>query len=90
MVYASSFSKTVCPGIRVGYLVGPSDLIAAMRKRATETYISPNMVAQAIVAEFCELRGDRPLDRDRQGARCASAATPPAPRSSGTSPTPAS
>ena len=22
VVYASSFSKTVCPGIRVGYLVG--------------------------------------------------------------------
>jgi 2-aminoadipate transaminase len=53
VVYASSFSKTVCPGIRVGYLVGPSQLIGALRKRATETYISPNMVAQSIVAEFC-------------------------------------
>jgi 2-aminoadipate transaminase len=54
VVYASSFSKTVAPGIRVGYLVGPEELIAAIRKRATETYISPNMVAQAIVAEFCD------------------------------------
>jgi len=53
VVYASSFSKTVCPGIRVGYLVGPEALIAEIRNRATSTYISPNMVAQAIVNEFC-------------------------------------
>jgi 2-aminoadipate transaminase len=53
VVYASSFSKTVCPGIRVGYLVGPVDLIARIVKRATNTYISPNMVAEAIVYEFC-------------------------------------
>jgi 2-aminoadipate transaminase len=53
VVYASSFSKTVCPGIRVGYLVGPADLIAAIGQLATNTYISPNMVAQSIVYEFC-------------------------------------
>ena len=53
VVYASSFSKTVCPGIRVGYLAGPEERIAAIVKLATGTYISPSMVSQAIVAEFC-------------------------------------
>ncbi|MFI4992610.1 MAG: PLP-dependent aminotransferase family protein [Solirubrobacterales bacterium] len=53
VVYASSFSKTVCPGIRVGYLVGPASLIAAVAKLATNTYISPSMVSQSIVYEFC-------------------------------------
>jgi 2-aminoadipate transaminase len=53
VVYASSFSKTVCPGIRVGYLVGPEALIDDIRKLATSTYISPSMVSESIVNEFC-------------------------------------
>jgi DNA-binding transcriptional MocR family regulator len=52
VVYASSFSKTVCPGIRVGYLVGSRELIAKIVKIATSTYISPSMVSQAIVYQF--------------------------------------
>jgi 2-aminoadipate transaminase len=78
VVYASSFSKTVCPGIRVGYLVGPQPTITAVRKEATETYISPNMVAQAIVAEFCHSGAlERSIDivkaalRERRDATCA-------------------
>ena len=52
VVYASSFSKTVCPGIRVGYLVGPAAVIKQIQGIATNTYISPNMVAQSIVNAF--------------------------------------
>ncbi|EHN10403.1 putative valine-pyruvate aminotransferase [Patulibacter medicamentivorans] len=57
VVYASSFSKTVCPGVRVGYLIGPPELIARIVRRATNTYIAPSQVAQAIVHRF--VTGDR-------------------------------
>jgi DNA-binding transcriptional MocR family regulator len=52
VVYASSFSKTVCPGIRVGYLAGPQAIIKQVQTLGTNTYISPNMVAQSIVNQF--------------------------------------
>jgi 2-aminoadipate transaminase len=57
IVYASSFSKTVSPGVRVGYLVGPAEEIATLAKRANETYISPNMLAEAVVFELCRSGG---------------------------------
>ncbi len=85
VVYASSFSKTVCPGIRVGYLVGPEELIKRVRTLGTHTYISPNMVAQSIVAEFCESGVDRDARSRPSRRRCASGATRPAARSSSTS-----
>ncbi len=68
VIYASSFSKTVCPGIRVGYLVGPAPLIARVNTLATNTYISPSMVSQAIVYEFC--RGDA-LERSIETVKAA-------------------
>jgi 2-aminoadipate transaminase len=52
VVYACSFSKTVCPGLRTGYLVGPADIIAKIAAAATNTYIAPNMFAQATIYQF--------------------------------------
>jgi 2-aminoadipate transaminase len=57
VVHASSFSKTVSPGVRVGYLAGPGEEIAKLSKRANETYISPNMLAEAVVLELCRSGG---------------------------------
>jgi len=68
VVHASSFTKTVCPGVRVGYLVGPAPLIGDIAKRATNLYISPGMVAQAIVHQFC-VSGD--IDRSIETVRAA-------------------
>jgi DNA-binding transcriptional MocR family regulator len=53
VVFASSFTKTVCPGVRVGYLIGSIETVAAITKVALNTYISPNMLAEATVHQFC-------------------------------------
>jgi DNA-binding transcriptional MocR family regulator len=53
VVHACSFTKTVCPGVRVGYLVGPAETIETIAKRATNLYISAGQVAQGIVHQFC-------------------------------------
>ncbi|AEB47865.1 PLP-dependent aminotransferase family protein [Micromonospora maris] len=68
VVHASSFTKTVCPGVRVGYLVGPADVIGAIASKATSLYISPGMVAQAIVHQFC-VSGD--IERSIETVRAA-------------------
>jgi DNA-binding transcriptional MocR family regulator len=70
VVYASSFSKTVCPGIRVGYLIGPQAVIKQIQTLATNTYISPNMVAQSIVNQFCRSgRIDSAIDTVKNALR---------------------
>lgn len=53
VVAAGSFTKTVCPGVRVGYLIGPTVTIDEIGRRAVNTYISPNMLSEVTVHEFC-------------------------------------
>ena len=53
VIHASSFSKTVSPGVRAGYLAGPTEEIAMLAKRGSEHYISPNMLAESVVLELC-------------------------------------
>jgi 2-aminoadipate transaminase len=52
VVYTSSFSKTVAPGLRVGYFILPSDLRAELEATSTSTYITPGLMGQATVYEF--------------------------------------
>ena len=69
VVYASSFSKTVCPGIRVGYLVGPRELIATVVKIATEHLHLAEHGLAGDRQPVLPLGRDRAIDRDRpQGA----------------------
>jgi 2-aminoadipate transaminase len=53
VVHASSFTKTVCPGVRVGYLVGPTSVISSIARKATNLYISAGQFAQSTVYQFC-------------------------------------
>ena len=52
VAYSSSFSKTIAPGLRVGYFVLPNALERELEALATSTYITPVLLGQATVFEF--------------------------------------
>ena len=54
VTYASSFSKTVAPGLRVGWFVAPADLAARLEARAVSNYISPPFLSQATVFQLID------------------------------------
>jgi 2-aminoadipate transaminase len=51
--YINSFSKTMSPGIRVGFLIGPENIMPTLHKWSEDTYIHPSLVTEGIVYEFC-------------------------------------
>ncbi len=53
-VYASSFSKTVSPGIRLGYAIAPKDIMAKLVVGKQTTDVCSNNLAQRAVYEFIE------------------------------------
>jgi 2-aminoadipate transaminase len=50
--YMSSFSKTISPGLRVGFMIVPDRLADELAAAATDTYITPVLLSQAVVYEF--------------------------------------
>jgi 2-aminoadipate transaminase len=70
VIYSSSFSKVVAPGIRVGYAVLPEELVKPIEAVATETYISPSIFVQGALHEFVTAgRYEEALERVRAGLR---------------------
>jgi len=52
VMYSSSFSKTIAPGLRVGYAIVPAALEHRLEELVASTYITPALLAQATVYEF--------------------------------------
>ena len=52
VMYSSSFSKTIAPGLRVGYAIVPEALASELEDLVASTYITPALLSQATVSEF--------------------------------------
>ena len=71
-LYSSSFSTTIAPGLRVGWLVLPEGLADDIAADAADSYITPSLLSQATVFEFITPRQLRaPSRRLRAAAEAA-------------------
>ena len=53
VLHMSSFTKLLSPGLRVGYIVAPEEILQELAPIVANTYVCPGLVAQGIVYEFC-------------------------------------
>ena len=54
VIFSTSFSKTCAPGLRVGYMILPVELVRPVEALAASTYIGPPLLTQAMVHEFIQ------------------------------------
>ncbi len=52
VITMSSFSKLLSPGIRVGFMIAPAELVRAVTRLGEDTYLSPVLPTQAAVSEY--------------------------------------
>lgn len=56
-VYLSSFSKTLGPALRLGFIIAPDPLVADLRRRKFLASLSGDGYTQNLVADFVDRRG---------------------------------
>lgn len=64
VLHMSSFSKVLAPGLRLGYVVGPADVVAGLVQWAVDSYIGPVLPTQGMVYEYCR-QGLLPVNVER-------------------------
>lgn len=70
VAFSGSFSKTVAPGLRVGWLILPAPLAASVATLANDTYISASFLAQATIDEYLAAGAFEPnIERTRAQLR---------------------
>jgi 2-aminoadipate transaminase len=70
VVFLSSFSKTVAPGIRTGYVILPEEVVPEIEALVLEHYVSPAIFVEAALFEFVTNGRYEPnLERVREGLR---------------------
>jgi 2-aminoadipate transaminase len=69
-IFLSSFSKTVAPGIRTGYVILPGELVPAIEELVLSNYVSPAIFVEAALLEFLTSGRFEPnLETVRDGLR---------------------
>jgi 2-aminoadipate transaminase len=70
VLFLSSFSKTVAPGIRTGYVILPTELVPEIEALVLEHYVSPAIFVEAALYDFVTSGRYEPnLERVREGLR---------------------
>ena len=54
VIYMGTFSKTIYPALRIGYLVVPKSLFSSLRTLAAELYRGGHLIEQKALAEFIQ------------------------------------